>query len=668
METRILQNRRRYLCGVTIAFASAVLILAPAALAVDCSSPVVIGDSLVGDVLYGSEPISVWMQPSNELVTIVPTPGKSTIVADCINDSIPPYSIPGTASEVYHLNEGYTIDEAIAELKDNDAVDLVIPVVINSDGAITREAYATEQVVITASYPWTVAEVISNLENDYYCQVIEQDGGFGFEIDGVWRTLPEDEGITRLLIRMTKETRTLAGIDDPFALSRELYDQQWISSISPNFAAELNQAIVEIEGELSDLPQGSPSDSTDDPCRIYQWYLESSNDIDIDFDSAHAVVGDNGKNHRVVIAVIGEGFYLDHPDIDPSGILATYNATGIPSWEDVSPPDSIPEIRDVPEWAFSTQVAGILAAQEFNGEGIQGMTPWAEYIYIRVADSNRISDTWSMWRALQLTALFSAYDGCDVVVFPHYTTASSVLTDALALNHKYNSVIVAPLGDKGGPLPFPGCSPYTVGITGYNKYNVVEWYTAVNPLPDGCAPGIEIYTVDAPGILGSNPQVLQCDGNPDYFCFLNGPGAASGIVSGIVGQMFSVAPNVKKVYSEPHSMRPLNWVRQVLRRSTSDYDGTSYPLYGFGSINASRAIAMAAAGDVNASTDVDIDDVVYLIAYIFTGGDAPLPYPFIGDSDCSGGVDIDDVVYLIAYIFTNGPKPVRTCIDRMPPL
>ncbi|MBU1320012.1 MAG: hypothetical protein KKG33_13260 [candidate division Zixibacteria bacterium] len=667
METRILHNRRGYLGGITIAIALTALILAPAAWAVDCSYPVVIGDSLVGDVLYGSEPISVWMQPSSELVTIVPAPGKSTIVADCINDTIPPYSITGTASEVYHLNEGYTIDEAIAELKGNDAVDLVIPVIISNDDSIAKVAYATEQVVLTTSDPWTVPTVISSLENDYHCQVIEQAGGFGFEIDGVWRTLPENEGTTRLLIRMTKETRTLAGIDDPFALSRELHGQPGISSISPNFAAELNQASIAPEGERSNPPQGSPSDSTGDPYRIHQWYLESTNDIDIDFDSAHAVVGDNGKNHRVVIAVIGEGFYLDHPDIDPASVYATYNATGLPSWSDVSPPDDIPKWY-YPFWANSTQIAGILAAQEFNGEGIQGMTPWAQYIFIRVTNDDRYTDTWSIWRALQLTSLLSAYDACDEVVFPEYITPSGPITEALALNHKYNNVIVAPLGDKGGPLPFPGCSPYTVGITGYNRFGVVEWYTAVNPLPDGCAPGIQIYTVDAPDSLGSNPQVLQCDGNKDYFCFLNGPGAASGIVSGIIGQMFSVAPNMKKIYSEPHTMRPLNWVRQVLRRSTSDYDGGAYPLYGFGSVNASRALAMAAAGDVDASTGIDIDDVVYLIGYIFTGGDAPQPYAFTGDSNCSGGVDIDDVVYLIAYIFTSGPEPVRTCSDRMPPL
>lgn len=62
------------------------------------------------------------------------------------------------------------------------------------------------------------------------------------------------------------------------------------------------------------------------------------------------------------------------------------------------------------------------------------------------------------------------------------------------------------------------------------------------------------------------------------------------------------------------------------------------------------------AGDANGSGGIDIDDVVYLISYIFSGGPPPDPME-AGDADCSGEIDIDDVVYLIAYIFSGGPAP-----------
>lgn len=65
-------------------------------------------------------------------------------------------------------------------------------------------------------------------------------------------------------------------------------------------------------------------------------------------------------------------------------------------------------------------------------------------------------------------------------------------------------------------------------------------------------------------------------------------------------------------------------------------------------------------GDVTLSGSVDIDDIVFLISYIFSQGPAPDPYE-IGDVNCSGGVDIDDVVYIIAYIFAGGPEPCADC-------
>jgi len=73
-------------------------------------------------------------------------------------------------------------------------------------------------------------------------------------------------------------------------------------------------------------------------------------------------------------------------------------------------------------------------------------------------------------------------------------------------------------------------------------------------------------------------------------------------------------------------------------------------------------------GDVNGSggaDPVDIDDVIYVIAYMFTEGPAPEVMES-GDVNCSGGptpIDMDDIIYLINYIFTAGPPPCEPCTD-----
>jgi len=66
-------------------------------------------------------------------------------------------------------------------------------------------------------------------------------------------------------------------------------------------------------------------------------------------------------------------------------------------------------------------------------------------------------------------------------------------------------------------------------------------------------------------------------------------------------------------------------------------------------------------GDVNDDNSVDIDDIVYLINFIFSNGVEPLPQICIGDVNYDEQVDIDDVVYLINYIFAGGLAPVDDC-------
>jgi len=73
-------------------------------------------------------------------------------------------------------------------------------------------------------------------------------------------------------------------------------------------------------------------------------------------------------------------------------------------------------------------------------------------------------------------------------------------------------------------------------------------------------------------------------------------------------------------------------------------------------LNQHLPLSYVSCGDADNSSGVDIDDVVYMIAYIFGGGPSPVPVGS-GDSDCSGGVDIDDVVNLISYIFGSGHPP-----------
>jgi hypothetical protein len=69
-----------------------------------------------------------------------------------------------------------------------------------------------------------------------------------------------------------------------------------------------------------------------------------------------------------------------------------------------------------------------------------------------------------------------------------------------------------------------------------------------------------------------------------------------------------------------------------------------------------------ACGDLNRDGELGLSDVVYLINYLFKGGDPPLcpPEPFTpcADANGDGGTGLADVVYLINYLFKSGPAPI----------
>jgi plastocyanin len=85
-----------------------------------------------------------------------------------------------------------------------------------------------------------------------------------------------------------------------------------------------------------------------------------------------------------------------------------------------------------------------------------------------------------------------------------------------------------------------------------------------------------------------------------------------------------------------------------------------HPTVMLDTIFVSGAPVCTSCGDANSDGSVDISDVVFLIAHIFSGGAAPGFCNYAkgkGDANGDGSVDISDAVYLIARIFSGGGAP-----------
>lgn len=116
----------------------------------------------------------------------------------------------------------------------------------------------------------------------------------------------------------------------------------------------------------------------------------------------------------------------------------------------------------------------------------------------------------------------------------------------------------------------------------------------------------------------------------------------------------------------------LNWI-QV---STPPYDSISTRWVLVGTLDTTEVIMLDGSltilpkpscicGDVNSSGTINIGDVTYLIARIFSGGPAPKCGSVFenawGDVNGSCTINIGDVTYLIARIFSGGPAPHGCC-------
>ena len=221
------------------------------------------------------------------------------------------------------------------------------------------------------------------------------------------------------------------------------------------------------------------------------------------------------------------------------------------------------------------------------------------------------------------------------------------------------------------PVRYPACVPAAFSV-GAIDLNDVRWYYSnygsdldiVAPSGDINRQG-DVWTIDQMGKQGANHPggVFTCQpGHPnvgDYYCSFGGTSAAAPVVSGVAALLISKDSNLtaQKVYD-------------ILRFSAVtelDSDTITPPdtAYGYGRVDAFRAILSISRGDINNDNVIgSAIDLVLMVDFIFRGGPPPFPSPLIGDCNCDGTAnDIVDMNYLVDYVFRAGPAPVNPCFE-----
>jgi subtilisin family serine protease len=436
----------------------------------------------------------------------------------------------------------------------------------------------------------------------------------------------------------------------------------------------------------------------------FQWYYHNRyyyDDLGLvkgkDIDALTAWEITKGSE-EIVIAVLDDGF-SNHPDIPLGAILDTIDIVGANRDFVVMDSNCVQPTHDSLGHGFAC--SGEIIA-EHNDIGIAGLAPDCKFIFIKIVDDKN-DFAWQM--ELGDAIVLAARLGADVIScswgdpygIPSDPIISALETATDPQIEGHSCAVFFAAGNQGwGALSFPANQPTTLSVGATDSIDTRWFYSQyslsdstldvmgpsanirhnVTNNPHGTKMAGSIVTLDRPGDWGYNTHYYEYPFTPysyvpdgtghlfgdsigyEYFGAFGGTSAACPQVAGMASLILSRRPDlIDSNYT----------IYEIIKHSAEDMVGpdTGYiqdtpgwdMFYGWGRVNAYRALLAVSRGDADNDGTVNIQDITYLIDYKYKGGPAPVPTLGMGDANCDGTVHIKDITYLIQYKYHGGPEP-----------
>ncbi len=285
-----------------------------------------------------------------------------------------------------------------------------------------------------------------------------------------------------------------------------------------------------------------PSVVPNDPEYAAQWHLPH-----IEAPAAW----DHTTGANVVIAILDSGVDASHPDLGPK-IVEGYDTTGGRSTEDVT--------------GHGTAVAGSATAFGNNGVGIASPAWHSMLMPLRVTGS----DGWATDADLAEGLVWAVNHGARVLNLSFgYVADSATIVSAARYAFQNGGLVVAASGNCGCREATRD-TRYILNVSATDTADGVSSFSSTGRFVDLAAPGVGIYTT----IRGGG------------YRYASGTSHASPLVAGVAALLFSLDP----------SLSPGD-VEDILERTAEDLGSPGWdPEYGYGRVNARRAVLAVAGG------------------------------------------------------------------------
>lgn len=343
-----------------------------------------------------------------------------------------------------------------------------------------------------------------------------------------------------------------------------------------------------------------------DPKYINQWHLpkiESS------------IAWENATGNGIIIAILDTGVN-PHPDLIDN-MVAGYNSA-----------DSSFDTNDI--FGHGTMTSGTAAASTNNGIGISSIAGNAQIMPIRITNNSETGSAY--WSSAVRGIDWATNNGARVVNLSYSMTNSSSVSDASENMRKNGGLVVVSAGNNSSNAGIPD-NPHIITVSATNSDDTKASFSTYGDFIDVAAPGV--------GILTTNRS--------NGYSAVNGTSFSAPLTAGVVALIMEANP----------SLNPDN-IEKILEDS-ADGSGSWNQYFGYGRINAAKAVQMALDADdlvdieppsinifspidnsdvsdmilieVNANDNVGIREVSLYVNNILIGSDITYPYQFSWDSN-----------------------------------